>query len=251
MPISHLFYSACFDSLQLYRGTLENGSSIAIRCLVLSRKFSSQSIRGHLDWMSKLNHPHLLSFLGHCTQTSGEHDPVATILYLVYEYMPNGSYRTHLSGQFGMCSKVNSMSKLNLSVLGNSMLLEYCLFVESFSEKILTWPDRLAILIEIAKAVHFLHTGVMPGSFNNHLKTNNILLDEHKIAKLSDYGVSAIIEENEKLEVCSIYSLSLCFSSFCMLFFDTNSGLYFASASTFCRQSQKPTSQSMHLLSFY
>ncbi|EOA20011.1 hypothetical protein CARUB_v10000274mg [Capsella rubella] len=156
---------------KLYRGTLENGGSIAIRCLVLSRKFSSQSIRGHLDWMSKLNHPHLLSFLGHCTQTSGEHDPAATILYLVYEYMPSGSYRTHLS--------------------------------ESFSEKILTWPNRLAILIEIAKAVHFLHTGVMPGSFNNHLKTNNILLDEHNIAKLSDYGVSAIIEENEKLETKS------------------------------------------------
>ncbi|KFK25653.1 hypothetical protein AALP_AA8G142200 [Arabis alpina] len=156
---------------KLYRGTLENGSSIAIRCLVLSRKFSSQSIRGHLDWMSKLNHPHLLSFLGHCTQTSIEYDPAVTILYLVYEYMPNGSYRAHLS--------------------------------ESFSEKILTWPNRLAILIEIAKAVHFLHTGVMPGSFNNQLKTNNILLDEHKIAKLSDYGVSAIIEENEKLETKS------------------------------------------------
>ncbi|CAN8256356.1 unnamed protein product [Cochlearia groenlandica] len=157
---------------KLYRGTLENGSSVAIRCLVLSRKFSSQSIRGHLDWMSKLNHPHLLSFLGHCTQSNVEHDPTSTLLYLVYEYMPNGSYRAHLS--------------------------------ESCSEKILTWPDRLAILIEIAKAVHFLHIGVMPGSFNNQLKTNNILLDEHKIAKLSDYGVSAIIEENEKLEVCYI-----------------------------------------------
>ncbi|KAL0709499.1 hypothetical protein Bca4012_016477 [Brassica carinata] len=152
---------------KLYRGTLENGSSVAIRCLVLSRKFSNQSIRGHLDWMSKLNHPHLLSFLGHCTQTNLEHEPPATILYLVYEYMPKGTYRAHLS--------------------------------ESCPEKILTWPDRLAILIEIAKAVHFLHTGVIPGSFNNQLKTNNIMLDEHKIAKLSDYGVSAIIEENEKL----------------------------------------------------
>ncbi|KAF8106283.1 hypothetical protein N665_0145s0093 [Sinapis alba] len=40
---------------KLYKGTLENGSFIAVRCLVLSRKFSSQSIRGHLDWMSKLN----------------------------------------------------------------------------------------------------------------------------------------------------------------------------------------------------
>lgn len=95
--------------------------------------------------------------------------------------------------------------------------------VESCPEKILTWPDRLGILIEIAKAVHFLHTGVIPGSFNNQLKTNNILLDQHKIAKLSDYGVSAIIEENEKLEVCSFY-LKFVFS-----FFDTNkSGLNFA-----------------------
>ncbi|CAH8314049.1 unnamed protein product [Eruca vesicaria subsp. sativa] len=163
---------------KLYRGTLENGSSIAIRCLMLSRKFSSQSIRGHLDLMSKLNHPHLLSFLGHCTQTNLEYDPAVTILYLVYEYMPKGTYRAHLT--------------------------------ESCPEKILTWPDRLAILIEIAKAVHFLHTGVIPGSFNNQLKTNNILLDEHKIAKLSDYGLSAIIEENEKLlEVCSISSFSL------------------------------------------
>ncbi|KAJ0260929.1 Leucine-rich repeat protein kinase family protein [Hirschfeldia incana] len=153
---------------KLYRGTLENGSSVAIRCIVLSRKFSNQSIRGHLDCLSKLNHPHLLTFLGHCTQTSGvEYEPSATILYLVYEYMPKGTYRAHLS--------------------------------ESCPEKILTWPDRLAILIEIAKAVHFLHTGVIPGSFNNQLKTNNILLDEHKIAKLSDYGLSAIIEENEKL----------------------------------------------------
>lgn len=125
LPISCFLNSACFDSLQLYRGTLENGSSIAIRCLVLKRKFSSQSIRGHLDWMSKLNHPHLLSFLGHCTQTSGEHEPAATILYLVYEYMPNGSYRTHLSGQIDMSSILNV--KLKLSVLGNSMLLEYCL----------------------------------------------------------------------------------------------------------------------------
>ncbi|CAF2119594.1 unnamed protein product [Brassica napus] len=156
---------------KLYRGTLENGSSVAIRCMVLSKKFSSQSIRSHLDCLSKLNHPHLLSFLGHCTRTNLEYDPTATILYLVYEYMPKGTYRAHLS--------------------------------VSCPEKILTWPDRLGILIEIAKAVHFLHTGVIPGSFNNQLKTNNILLDQHKIAKLSDYGVSAILEENEKLEIKS------------------------------------------------
>lgn len=73
---------------------------------------------------------------------------------------------------------------------------------ESCPEKILKWSDRLAILIDVAKGVHFLHTGVIPGVYNNRLKTNNILLDEHRIAKLCDYGMSIIMEENEKLEVC-------------------------------------------------
>lgn len=68
-------------------------------------------------------------------------------------------------------------------------------------EKALKWSDRLAILIGVAKAVHFLHTGVIPGCFGNQLKTNNILLDEHHIPKLSDYGMSIIREEIEKLEV--------------------------------------------------
>lgn len=60
----------------------------------------------------------------------------------------------------------------------------------------------MAVLIGVAKAVHFLHTGVIPGSVNNRLKTNNVLLDEHRIAKLSDYGMSIVMEENEKVEVC-------------------------------------------------
>ncbi|KVI09212.1 Concanavalin A-like lectin/glucanase, subgroup [Cynara cardunculus var. scolymus] len=60
--------------------------------------------------------------------------------------------------------------------------------------------DRLAILIGIAKAVHFLHTGVIPASSSNRLRTNNILLDEHRIAKLSDYGMSIITEELEQFE---------------------------------------------------
>lgn len=76
------------------------------------------------------------------------------------------------------------------------------IFAENCPENVLKWSDRLAILIGVAKAVHFLHTGVIPGCFNNRLKTNNILLDEHRIAKLSDYGMSIITEESEKLEAC-------------------------------------------------
>lgn len=91
------------------------------------------------------------------------------------------------------------------------------IYVENYPEKVLKWADRLAILIGVAKAVHFLHTGVIPGSFNNRLKTNNILLDEHRIPKLSDYGMSIITEEIEKLEACfSYYHVYYYFVDFAM-----------------------------------
>lgn len=57
----------------------------------------------------------------------------------------------------------------------------------------------------MAKAVHFLHTGVIPASSSNRLKTNNILLDDYQIAKLSDYGMSVITGELEQFEVCIIF----------------------------------------------
>ena len=65
----------------------------------------------------------------------------------------------------------------------------------------LNWSDRLAVLIGIAKAVHFLHTGVIPGFYSNRLKANNILLNEHRIGKLSDYGLSVVAQDidNDKV----------------------------------------------------
>lgn len=83
----------------------------------------------------------------------------------------------------------------------NPLIFLHSKHAEFSAEKALKWSDRLAILIGVAKAVHFLHTGVIPGCFSNQLKTKNILLDEHRIPKLSDYGMSIITEEIEKFEV--------------------------------------------------
>ncbi|KAG5127149.1 hypothetical protein JHK82_027984 [Glycine max] len=72
--------------------------------------------------------------------------------------------------------------------------------LQRMSYKALKWYDRLAISIGVAKVVHLLHIGVIPGCFRNQLKTNNILLDEHHILRPSDYGMSMIAEEIKYLE---------------------------------------------------
>ncbi|XP_076903797.1 putative inactive leucine-rich repeat receptor-like protein kinase At3g03770 [Bidens hawaiensis] len=153
---------------KLYKGMLENGSYIVVRSLSLFKKYSIRNLKVRLDLLSKLRHPHLVGFLGYCINDEGLEDTTSSRIYLVHEYISNGNFRAHLS-QFS-------------------------------PNQILKWPDRLAVLIGIAKAVHFLHTGVIPASSSNRLKTNNILLDEHCFAKLSDYGMSIITEELEQFE---------------------------------------------------
>ncbi|XP_073013499.1 probable inactive leucine-rich repeat receptor-like protein kinase At3g03770 [Typha latifolia] len=152
---------------KLYKGRLENGTFVAIRCLALFKRHSIRNLKLRLDLLAKLRHPNLVCLLGHCVDSTLDDSSVNRV-FLVYEYIPNGSLRSFLSG----CSP----------------------------ERILNWSDRLQVLIGIAKAVHFLHTGIIPGSFNNRLKTNSILLDEHLIAKLSDYGLSIITDEIYKHE---------------------------------------------------
>ncbi|GMH01162.1 hypothetical protein Nepgr_003001 [Nepenthes gracilis] len=153
---------------KIYKGKLQNGVPVAIRCLSLSNKFTIRNLKLRLDLLAKLRHPHLVCLLGHCIESNGEGkiDSDMNNAFLIYEYMPNGNLRSHLS--------------------------------DSDLVKGLKWPERLVILIDIAKAVHFLHTGIITGFFNNQLKTSNILLDEHRRAKLSDYGLSIVADDNDK-----------------------------------------------------
>ncbi|XP_042065733.1 probable inactive leucine-rich repeat receptor-like protein kinase At3g03770 [Salvia splendens] len=149
---------------KVYKGRLENGSFVAIRSLTLYRKCSIQNLKMRIDLLSKLRHPHLVALLGHCIDDGTQDDSTVRRLYLVQQFVPNGSFRSHLS------------------------------------EKVLKWPERLAVVIGAAKAIHFLHTGVIPPSLSNRLTTNSILIDEHGIAQLSDYGMSLIADETEKTD---------------------------------------------------
>ncbi|KAI3500980.1 hypothetical protein L1887_36810 [Cichorium endivia] len=153
---------------KLYKGRLENGGYVAIRSLSLFKRYSIRNLKVRLDLLSKLRHPHLVTFLGYCIHDGGVEDSNSSRIFLVYEYISNGNFRAFLS--------------------------------ENGPERLLTWSDRLAVLIGVAKAVHFLHTGVIPASSSSRLKTNNILLDDYQIAKLSDYGMSVITGELEQLE---------------------------------------------------
>ncbi|VFQ61618.1 unnamed protein product [Cuscuta campestris] len=150
------------SNVQIYRGRLRDSSFVAIRCLTLRRSDSIQNFMQRVELISKLRHQHLVSALGHCFECYSDDSSVSRIV-LVFEYVPNGTLRSWISGKHG--------------------------------RRILNWGQRVSAAIGVAKGIQFLHTGVVPGVFPNKLKITDILLDQELVAKISTFNLPIFADD--------------------------------------------------------
>ncbi|KAK9170170.1 hypothetical protein Syun_002310 [Stephania yunnanensis] len=146
---------------QMYRGKLKDGSLVAIRCLKLKKRHTTQNFSHQIELISKLRHRNLVSALGHCFECYLDDSSVSRI-FLVFEYVPNGTLRDCIS--------------------------------ESPAVQALSWAQRIAAAIGVAKGIQYLHTGIVPGLFSNNLKITDILLDQNLVAKISSYNLPLLAE---------------------------------------------------------
>ncbi|GMH25582.1 hypothetical protein Nepgr_027425 [Nepenthes gracilis] len=129
---------------------------IAIKQLSSKSKQGNREFVNEIGLISALQHPNLVKLHGCCIE--GQE------LLLIYEYMENNSLARALFG--------HELSRLNLN-----------------------WPTRKRICLGIARGLAYLHEESRLKIVHRDIKATNILLDKDLNAKISDFGLAKLDED--------------------------------------------------------
>ncbi|KAJ6824357.1 putative LRR receptor-like serine/threonine-protein kinase [Iris pallida] len=140
----------------VYKGVLPDGSEIAVKQLSSKSKQGNREFLNEIGMISALEHPNLVKLYGCCIDGNQ--------LLLIYEYLENNSLARALFGP--------EESRLNLD-----------------------WKMRRKICLGIARGLAYLHEESRLKIVHRDIKATNILLDKHVNAKISDFGLAKLDEE--------------------------------------------------------
>lgn len=150
-------------SATVFRGITQDGKLFAIKRLDSFSLQTEREFQNELQILGGLRSPFLVTLLGYCVEK--------TKRLLVYEYMPNKSLQESL---FGVGSSEDGGANLSLN-----------------------WQRRFNVILDVARALEFLHFGCDPPVIHGDIKPSNVLLQSDFRAKLSDFGLSRIKVEGE------------------------------------------------------
>ncbi|CAL5092372.1 unnamed protein product [Urochloa decumbens] len=146
---------------QVFRGTLDDGTAVAVKRMVITT--SCDVVTGDDDFLrevsiiANVHHRSLVRLLGYCLPRGGGGR------YLVYPFFENGSLDRWLfhRGEEG--------------------------------RRLLTWPTRRCIAVDVARALAYLHHECHRRILHLDVKPGNILLDGGLRAHVSDFGISVSV----------------------------------------------------------
>ncbi|KAL2476621.1 putative LRR receptor-like serine/threonine-protein kinase [Abeliophyllum distichum] len=142
----------------VYKGLLSDGTVIAVKQLSSKSKQGTREFVNEIGMISALQHPNLVKLHGCCVE--GNH------LMIIYEYMENNCLSRALFGK-------DTTKRLKLD-----------------------WPTRGKICLGIARGLAYLHEESRLRIVHRDIKTSNILLDKDLSAKISDFGLAKLNEDD-------------------------------------------------------
>uniref|UniRef100_A0A2N9IN73 non-specific serine/threonine protein kinase n=1 Tax=Fagus sylvatica TaxID=28930 RepID=A0A2N9IN73_FAGSY len=142
----------------VFKGVLSDGALIAVKQLSSKSKQGNREFVTEIGMISALQHPNLVRLFGCCIEGNQ--------LLLIYEYMENNS-------------------------------LARALFGREEHQLHLDWPTRKKICLGIARGLAYLHEESRLKIVHRDIKATNVLLDKDLNAKISDFGLAKLDEEDQ------------------------------------------------------
>uniref|UniRef100_A0A453DX49 non-specific serine/threonine protein kinase n=1 Tax=Aegilops tauschii subsp. strangulata TaxID=200361 RepID=A0A453DX49_AEGTS len=160
----------------VYKCVLDNEErTLAVKVFNLGQSRYSKSFETECEAMRRIRHRCLVKIITSCSSINHQGQEFKA---LIFEFMPNGN----LAGWLHPKSQ------------------------EPATSNTLSLAQRLDIGVDIVDAVEYLHNYCQPLVIHCDLKPSNILLSDNMSARVGDFGISRILQENTSGGMQNSYS---------------------------------------------
>uniref|UniRef100_A0ACD5TW63 Uncharacterized protein n=1 Tax=Avena sativa TaxID=4498 RepID=A0ACD5TW63_AVESA len=157
----------------VYKLAMDDGNVFALKRIVKTNEGRDRFFDRELEILGSVKHRNLVNLRGYCNSPSSK--------LLIYDYLPGGSLDGVLHVPEKKADPADPAEQADPAEPAEP----------------LDWDTRINIILGAAKGLAYLHHDCSPRIIHRDIKSSNILLDANFEARVSDFGLAKLLEDEQ------------------------------------------------------